>query len=102
MLARIILPKFDNDGVSLEAENKTVLVGIASDFGGFTLTEGRGAWVDNGKLYYDESLIVDIAYNGDNPTEFVQNVRDVAEEVKTSHRQQAVYVHFCEADIRFI
>lgn len=49
----IVLPRFDNDSKALSYD--TNLKELASSFGGYTLIEQQGGWVDNGRLYTDVS-----------------------------------------------
>jgi hypothetical protein len=52
-IAQINLPVFDNNGVNLDAAHVALANDLITLFGGFTVWQGRGAWADNGKLYYE-------------------------------------------------
>ena len=52
MIAKIIIPTHDNDGRSLESEIESTIKSMCSEFGGATVFDARGCWVNNdGKLY---------------------------------------------------
>ena len=57
----IVLPNNTNEGMSLFHE--TQLQAIAESFGGFTVIDQQGGWVDDGKLYKDNSQRLIINFN---------------------------------------
>ena len=47
----------DNNGRNLQDLNNKAMQVLAGAFGGVTTTPAAGAWVDNGKIYIDQSHI---------------------------------------------
>lgn len=60
-IAEIIIPKLDNDGKSLTWVHQKAMEYMARNFGGYTAIDSRGGWLDDGKLYHDESVTYRVA-----------------------------------------
>lgn len=58
---KIILPKKDNEGITLDHEKK--VIDLCKAFGGATVSENNGFWFDEGKLYKDENIQVACFYS---------------------------------------
>ena len=87
--ARIILPVADNAGNRLTWEWITRL--IAARFGGLTRTDGEGQWVgEDGTLYHDATLIVDVDYSGNG--EGAEYLAGLAQAAKEYVAQEAIYL----------
>lgn len=56
----VVLPKTDNDNKSLDWEK--VLIEVANQFGGYTLSDCEGGWYHEGKLYKDYSHMLKISF----------------------------------------
>lgn len=64
-LATLILPTVNNDGVD-QTDTHAALQSVLCDrFGGFTVTHGKGGWLDSGKLYHDPVAVYSIAMEDD-------------------------------------
>ena len=59
----IYLMKKDNDKKDLSKLNNDIIKGLSSAFGGATIVDGQGYWVDNDTLYKDDNIIVTCNYS---------------------------------------
>ena len=59
----IYLMKKDNDKKDLSKLNKDIIKNLASAFGGATVVDGQGYWVNNDTLYKDDNIIVTCNYS---------------------------------------
>lgn len=59
----IYLMKKDNDKKDLSSLNKNIIKNLSSAFGGATVVDGQGYWVDNDTLYKDDNIIVTCNYS---------------------------------------
>ena len=57
----LVAPKKNNDGEDMTTQIVKLENYIIDEFGGFTSQDVRGAWKDNGTIYYDESISYTIA-----------------------------------------
>lgn len=55
--------KKDNDKKDLSRLNNDIIKNLSSAFGGATVVNGQGYWVDNDILYKDENIIVKCNYS---------------------------------------
>ena len=58
--AQLNLPKFDNKGKSTRRALNQLEVETCKKFGGLTTYTGKGKWLNNNKLYYDNLNIYQI------------------------------------------
>ena len=58
--AQLNLPKFDNKGKSNKRYLNQLEVETCKKFGGLTTYTGKGKWLNNNKLYYDNLNIYQI------------------------------------------
>ena len=58
----IYLMKKDNDKKDLSKLNNDIIKNLSSAFGGATVVNGKGYWVDNDILYKDDNIIVECNY----------------------------------------
>ena len=59
----IYLMKKDNDKKDLSKLNNDIVKNLSSAFGGATVVNGKGYWVDNDTLYKDDNIIVKCNYS---------------------------------------
>ena len=59
----IYLMKKDNDKKDLSKLNNDIIKNLSSAFGGATVVDGQGYWVDNDALYKDDNIIVKCNYS---------------------------------------
>lgn len=60
---QINLPTLDNNGAGIVHAHEKLQKGLCQAFGGYTVTEGQGAWMDNGKLYAEPVMVYQAAYD---------------------------------------
>ena len=89
MLTRIIIPTKDGQGNLIENNLNHYLAIIAQKYGGYTLTQGSGGWVnDNGLLIQETVYIVDCdTEEPDKPF-----WHDLASTIKAETAQESVYL----------
>jgi Protein of unknown function (DUF3574) len=99
--AFIHLVKNDNQGRDLTDLNQSYLTLIAQTFGGFTVTEARGGWINpDGKLYDEPVLRVSIAMADTKETN--EKLKQIATAYKALANQEAVYTVDTKGDVYFI
>jgi hypothetical protein len=99
MFARtIILPVKDNKGVSLLNERRAVEGQLLTLAGGYTRDKVTGAWLDNGKVYRDQSYRYTLAVDAAQDAAIVAQLPVWCE----SLRQLALYTTRQEVDVSFI
>ena len=59
----IYLMKKDNDKKDLSKLNNDIIKNLSSAFGGATVVDGQGYWVDDDTLYKDDNIIVKCNYS---------------------------------------
>ena len=59
----IYLMKKDNNGKDLTDLNNGIIKELSDTFGGCTVVNGKGYWVDNDTLYKDDNIIVKCNYS---------------------------------------
>lgn len=59
----IYLMKKDNDKKDLSRLNNYIIKNLSSAFGGATVVDGQGYWVNNDTLYKDDNIIVTCNYS---------------------------------------
>ena len=59
----IYLMKKDNNKKDLLKLNNDIIKNLSSAFGGATVVDGQGYWVDNDALYKDDNIIVKCNYS---------------------------------------
>lgn len=58
----IYLMKKDNSGKDLTKLNNDIIKNLSDTFGGCTVVNGKGYWVDNDTLYKDDNIIAKCNY----------------------------------------
>ena len=59
----IYLMKKDNNKKDLSTLNNDIIKNLSSAFGGATVVDGQGYWVDDNTLYKDDNIIVTCNYS---------------------------------------
>ena len=59
----VYLMKKDNDKKDLSKLNNDIIKHLSSAFGGATVVDGKGYWVDDDTLYKDDNIIVKCNYS---------------------------------------
>lgn len=59
----IYLMKKDNNGKELSELNNDIIKELSDTFGGCTVVDGRGYWIDNDTLYKDDNIIATCNYS---------------------------------------
>lgn len=59
----IYLMKKDNNGKDLTELNNDIIKELSDAFGGATVVDGQGYWVDNDTLYRDDNIIAKCNYS---------------------------------------
>lgn len=91
----------DNNHHDLTNLNNKTLVSISKAFGGFTVTEGRGGWVnEEGKLFDESILRVTVA--ADNTPENSGKLKQIALNYKQEANQEAVYLRAMDNTVLFV
>ena len=62
-LLSIYLMKKDNNKKDLSQLNNDIIKKLSSAFGGATVVDGQGYWVDDDTLYKDDNIIVTCNYS---------------------------------------
>ena len=87
----ITVPRQYNDGAPV-SEGTFALIEehIISITGGFTVTDGLGAWHSGGQVYHEPVKVYALDADESDSTE--RDVRDAAERIGEALRQEAMYV----------
>jgi hypothetical protein len=97
--ASIILPCDPTEKRLFETEHRHLAAKLANHFGGFTVTEGKGGWIDpsNGKTIYDDVRVYTVAME---PTPANDRLLDDLVIVTAKMlRQKAVYVRHASGEV---
>ncbi|UDL89830.1 hypothetical protein LGH82_33155 [Mesorhizobium sp. PAMC28654] len=98
--ALMIIPKADNHGHDLSNVRKATLTRMIDAFGGCTVRDAEGYWLDNGKLYQEPVTELVSAYT---PTDFNDaTLREIATQAGHDAKQLAVYVRFASGEVELI
>lgn len=89
-IAQINLPVFDNNGVNLDDVHANLANNLCVVFGGFTVWQARGAWVDDGKLYQEDVKVYQVAYEPDHVAR--NNLRALTIRAGKEARQIAMFL----------
>lgn len=101
-LAQINLPKLSNTGASLVWTHENLQALLVRAFGGFTMTEGLGAWRDEAtaKVYKEEVCVYSVAMEDtdENKREF----KAIAAMIAADASQVCVFVVYASGDVDFV
>lgn len=81
----IYLMKKDNNGKDLTDLNNGIIKNLSSAFGGCTVVDGQGYWVDDDTLYKDDNIIVKCNYSDlskDMINAFLNSIKDEFEKAQ--------------------
>lgn len=81
----IYLMKKDNDKKDLSKLNNDIIKKLSSAFGGCTVVDGQGYWVDNDTLYKDDNIIAKCNYSelsDDMKNAFLNSIKDEFEKAQ--------------------
>ena len=82
------LMKQDNEGNSLNPLNETIKVKACDAFGGCTLLDSKGYWIDGETLFLDDSYRLIINFNSDKDT--INHLLELIKMELIGGRQEAV------------
>ena len=98
--ALIILPNLDNRGQSIASAHKALATRLIDAFGGLTMRQAQGSWLDNGKLYHEAVTEYVVAYA---PTAFNDGtLREIATQAGHEAKQMAIYARFASGEVEII
>lgn len=103
-IAQINLPLLSNEGKSLVGVHETLQRDLCTLFGGYTVTEGQGAWMDKGKLYAEPVAVYQVAIPFKDWTEQEASrnkVRMLADRAGKAAEQIAMFV-VIDGEVEFI
>ncbi|MDQ2066751.1 hypothetical protein Q9295_10210 [Xinfangfangia sp. CPCC 101601] len=90
--AKIILPKFDNQGKAIDHLHPLIAESILANFGGYSVQDICGVWKDpdSGRVYQDKSSAYVIAadWSGMNPVK----LRWIARRAAVLLSQECIYM----------
>lgn len=95
------IPTHDNDGNALDSILESVLHDVCSQFGGFSLRQVIGGWInEQGKLYREtvNDVVIAMVDNADNDRKLLE----LAARVKIEAMQEAVYVKLASGTVKII
>jgi len=98
----VICPKFDNNGNPLETLKDAAVRDMIAAFGGCTIREAQGAWVNpDGKLFVEPVWELVSAYDPDSLAGDAA-LTDIAKRIGTEGRQEAVYLRYASGDVEIV
>lgn len=99
--ARIILPKADNAGKSLDHAHAELAMMLCKAFGGATATDSNGMWVSpSGKLYAEPGTAYDVAM--EDKAENDVTLRSIAVRFGRLCQQEAMYVRYASGAVEIV
>jgi hypothetical protein len=88
--AQINLPKLDNDGVALDGAHADLKRELLAQFGGATVWDAQGLWLDDGKVYAEEVGVYQVAISSD--ADAANSIRALAIKAGRGAKQLAMFV----------
>lgn len=99
--ARINLPVVDNTGKLVDTVRDQLARALAESFGGFTLTHGRGGWINaDGRLFDKPVYVFDVAADDSEDSEM--KLAAIANWLKHAARQDAIYVRYPSGRVQIV
>lgn len=96
----VILPNYDNDGLSLRTEREEYLHAALEITGGLTTFETVGRWIGEGsEVFTDNGHAVVMVTDSD---EKVSAIRALTVQAKAAMRQQAMFFQVRPVTVEFI
>lgn len=96
--ARIVMPVAPLMNSASAAAHAALRKSLAYTFGGYTSTEGLGAWVNNGSVVQDEVVIYDIACDEHKDATY-DKLFTLAVEAGWALNQEAVYIRYPDGTV---
>lgn len=90
----LMMMDYDNDGNSLQELNKRAKKALTAAFGGVTIVDGTGTWLQGSKLYQDKNKLYQCNYSGNLTEEQKQALLRVIQAEFTQGKQEAVSVMY--------
>lgn len=87
---QINLPVLDNNGAGMVHVHEKLQRDLCAAFGGYTVTEAQGAWMDKGKLYAEPVMVYQVAY--DPRIIPVDLLREMAQFTGKAAKQIAIFI----------
>lgn len=103
-IAQINLPLLNNDGAPVTEAHEWLQRNVCRVFGGYTVWEGQGAWMHEGKLFAEPVAVYQIAMPFKDWTEkdaSPKRIREIAKEAASKAGQLAVFV-MVDGDVEII
>ena len=97
-LAAIILPIADNEGRSLFHQHEQLKHELLAKWGGYTTTDGRGAWQSQNRVVAEPVLKYEVAMERADVVAF----RVLASSVAHAARQECVMIVTPNGDVEFV
>lgn len=98
----IHIPLFTNDRKGLTSYHLRFKQTLCALFGGYTVTQCEGGWVDpNSSTLYEEEMLRFVTAFDDNDEKLEQAFLDLANEAKRECEQEAIYI-VLNGEVRFI
>lgn len=98
--ASIILPATNNDGYEIPYAHSALAHALLDLFGGFTEEPVRGQWLDNGRVYSDESIRYTVAAT-DTPDNRAK-LEECARVTCADAEQICIYTRGFDGIVRFV
>ncbi len=89
-IAQINLPVLDNNGAGMVHVHEKLQRDLCAAFGGYTVTEAQGAWMDKGKLYAEPVMVYQVAYEPNSTA--VSQLKAEARHIGAMAKQIAIFI----------
>lgn len=102
---KIIIPATDKAGnvAPARAALRATCINMAEGFGGYTVTDGQGGWIDNqGHLVEEDVKIVTVAYDDYSDPNADMFLLNSARQVAADLDQDCVYVKFADGIVELV
>lgn len=90
---KIIVMQKDNEGNDLSQLNQVITLNLCKAFGGATLTDGKGYWIDNGSLYQDFNSTIECGYAGNLTAQQYNALQSAIDAEFNQAKQEAVTIY---------
>lgn len=99
----ITIPKCDNDGHSLDHLVESTMMAFAKHFGGVTVVDAIGSWIDQetGKLYREPVTQIITAYDPECKAHDAF-IRRIAFQIAEASDQLAMYVRYASGEVEIL
>jgi hypothetical protein len=98
----VICPQTNNHGLPLTKLRDEAAIDLAKTFGGCTIVEAHGAWINpDGKLYSEPVWQLIAAYDPNN-VDGDEALKAVARKIGIEGEQEAVYIRRASGDVEIM